>query len=106
MATKIFVLFALLALSINTATAFGFPQCFPQSSPLGAANPCAQYYTQQTLIARILASSAAIVQQPLALLRQQCQTHLAIEAIMPFEQQQQQLLFQYCHIRPSLELGP
>ncbi|PUZ61208.1 hypothetical protein GQ55_4G256500 [Panicum hallii var. hallii] len=47
MATKMFALFALLALCASTITATYIPGYFPPTMALGAMNPCMQYCAMQ-----------------------------------------------------------
>ncbi|RLN19231.1 zein-alpha PZ22.1/22A1-like [Panicum miliaceum] len=98
MAAKIFAFLALLSLSVSAATAYISPvsaaaaTTIPLYSPqatIAATHPCVQYYAQlQTLASGILTPSAVLIQQPLAIIKQQCQAHLAVQSIMALQYQQ------------------
>ncbi|KAG2551962.1 hypothetical protein PVAP13_9KG441300 [Panicum virgatum] len=102
MAAKVFAFFALLALSVNAATAYispvtaaagAIPLYSPQATAIAATHPCVQYYAQlQALASGILAPSAVFIQQPLAMVQQQCQAHLAAQSIIALQHQQQMLV--------------
>ena len=83
MATKIFALLALLALSVSATTAAIIPQCslapnainpqfLPPISPMGFEQSVVQAYRLQQALA------ASILQQPIAQLQQQSSDHLTI----------------------------
>ena len=91
MATKIFALLALLALSVSATTAVIIPQCslapnvinpqfLPPITPMGFVQSAVQAYRLQQALA------ASILQQPIAQLQQQSSAHLTIQTIA--EQQQ------------------
>jgi len=99
MATKIFALLALLALSVSTTTAVITPQCsvaasaatIPQYlSPIAAVgyeNPIVQSNRlQHALAASVLQSQAIVLQQQSALLQQQSLAHLTVQSIMAQQQ--------------------
>lgn len=99
MAAKVFAFFALLALSVSAATAYispvspvattTIPLYFPRATSIATANPCVQYYTLlQALASGILSPSSVPIQQPLAILEQQCQAYLAAQSIITVQQQQ------------------
>ncbi|KAG0530656.1 hypothetical protein BDA96_05G205600 [Sorghum bicolor] len=97
MATKLFALLALLALSVSATTAVIIPQCsfapnaitpqfLPSVTPFGYEHPAVQAYRLQQALA------ASILQQPIAQLQEQSSAHLTVQTIAA--QQQQQQLFQ------------
>ncbi|RLM58227.1 zein-alpha PMS1-like [Panicum miliaceum] len=99
MATKIFALLALLALSVSATTAVIIPQCslatsaatIPQYlSPIAAVgyeHPIVQSYRlQRALGASILQSSTMFLQQQSALLQQQSSAHLTVQSIAAQQQ--------------------
>ncbi|KAG2563660.1 hypothetical protein PVAP13_8KG359310 [Panicum virgatum] len=103
MATKIFALLALLALSVSATTAVIIPQyslaasaaTIPQYlSPIAAVgyeHPIVQSNRlQHALAASILQSQAIVLQQQSALLQQQSLAHLTVQSTMA--QQQQRVL--------------
>ena len=94
MATKIFVLLALLALSVSTTTAVIIPQCslapnaiisqfLPPLTLVGFEHPALQAYRLQQALAN------SILQQPFAQLQQQSSAHLTVQTIAAQQQQQQ-----------------
>ena len=99
MATKIFALLALLALSVSATTAVIIPQyslaasaaTIPQYlSPIAAVgyeHPIVQSNRlQQALAASILQSQAVVLQQQSALLQQQSLAHLIVQSIVAQQQ--------------------
>ncbi|MDK0675406.1 hypothetical protein P5E99_15925, partial [Clostridium perfringens] len=101
MSTKIFVLLALLALSVSATTAVVIPQCsfasttatFPQFLPpftaMGFEHPAVQAYRLQQVLA------VSILQQPIAQLQQQKQLLPALSQLAmvnPVTYLQQQVL--------------
>jgi len=95
--------FALLALSATAATAYIspvtaaaatiIPLYSSQATAIAATHPCVQYYAQlHALASGILAPSAVLIQQPLAIVQQQCQAHLAVQSIIALRHQQQMLV--------------
>ncbi|KAJ1254598.1 hypothetical protein BS78_05G208500 [Paspalum vaginatum] len=101
MASKIFVLVALLALSVSAANAYLIPQWSPaaiasiipsnlqQLNPLGFEQQAVQSYRlQQALAASTIPSSSMILQQPWALQQQQSSAHLAVQSVAAVQHQQ------------------
>jgi hypothetical protein len=97
MATKIFALLALLALSVSATTAVIIlqwslapndiiPQFLPPLTPLGFQHPVVQAYRLQQALA------ASILQQPIAQLQHQSLAHLTVQTIAAQQQQQLFLL--------------
>jgi len=99
MATKIFALLALLALSVSATTAVIIPQCslaasaatipqyFSPIAPVGYENPIVQSNRlQHALAASVLQSQAIVLQQQSALLQQQSLAHLTVQSIMAQQQ--------------------
>ncbi|KAG2563623.1 hypothetical protein PVAP13_8KG324044 [Panicum virgatum] len=82
MATKIFALLALLALSVSTTTAYLSP-----IAAVGYKNPIVQSNRlQHALAASILQSQAIVIQQQSALLQKQSLAHLTVQSIMAQQQ--------------------
>lgn len=75
--TKIFVLLALLALSASATMAATSYYCPPMTA-MGAMEPCRQYLMQEFGMG---GSPAMIMQQPPAMLRQQC--CMQLQGMMP-----------------------
>ncbi|RCV44836.1 hypothetical protein SETIT_9G406500v2 [Setaria italica] len=94
MAAKIFAFFALLALSASAASAYISP-----ATSIAVTHPCVQL---QALASGILAPSAVLIQQQLAILQQQCQAHLAVQSIMTLQQQQQLLVNPIATMLPNV----
>ena len=99
MATKIFALLALLALSMSATTAVIIPQCslaasaatipqyFSPIAAVGYENPIVQSNRlQHALAASVLQSQAIVLQQQSALLQQQSLAHLTVQSIMAQQQ--------------------
>ena len=99
MATKIFALLALLALSVSATTAVIIPQCslaasaatipqyFSPIAAVGYENPIVQSNRlQHALAASVLQSQAIVLQQQSALLQQQSLAHLTVQSIMAQQQ--------------------
>ncbi|CAD6256146.1 unnamed protein product [Miscanthus lutarioriparius] len=93
MATKIFALLVLHALSVSATTAVIIPQCshapnaiipqfLPPLTPMGFEHPAMQAYRLQQALA------ASILQQPIAQLQQQSSAHLTVQTIAAQQQQQ------------------
>ena len=99
MATKIFALLALLALSVSATTAVIIPQCslaasaatipqyFSPIAAVGYENPIVQSNRlQHALAASVLQSQEIVLQQQSALLQQQSLAHLIVQSIVAQQQ--------------------
>ncbi|PAN24667.1 hypothetical protein PAHAL_4G243200 [Panicum hallii] len=83
MATKMFALFALLALCASTITATYIPGYFPPTMALGAMNPCMQYCAMQQPVTTGSFTSPALMmlQQPFASPFQQYFTPMMVQSM-------------------------
>ncbi|CAL5021730.1 unnamed protein product [Urochloa decumbens] len=98
MATKMFALFALLALCASGATAF-IPGYFPQAMALGDMNPCMQYCTMQQpfTLGSFTSPALMMLQQPFASPLQQYFTPMMMNSMTMQAQCQCSAISQIMH---------